>query len=121
MGKNLHHLETFYGTSSHEGWASGEMVDATANDVNLLGLPLFHNYGAIAIGLASWVSGTTLVMATPQGFRGEGVVPNLWQILDHYNVRSLVVYPTTFGSIMGARFHAKRSPLASTVAGAIWS
>ena len=84
----------------YDGWASGEMVDGTINDVNLLGLPLFHNYGAIAIGLASWVSGTTLVMATPQGFRGEGVIPNLWPILDHYKCTLFSGVPTLFSTLL---------------------
>jgi len=84
----------------YDGWASGEMVDGNRNDVNLLGLPLFHNYGAIAIGLASWSSGTTLVMATPQGFRGEGVVPNLWQIIDHYQCTLFSGVPTLFSTLL---------------------
>lgn len=84
----------------YDGWASGEMVDGNINDVNLLGLPLFHNYGAIAIGLASWVSGTTLVMATPQGFRGEGVIPNLWPITDHYKCTLFSGVPTLFSTLL---------------------
>jgi fatty-acyl-CoA synthase len=84
----------------YDGWASGEMVDATDKDVNLLGLPLFHNYGAIAIGLAAWLAGTTLVMATPQGFRGEGVVPNLWSILDHYRCTMFSGVPTLYSALL---------------------
>lgn len=84
----------------YDGWASGEMVDATTKDVNLLGLPLFHNYGAIAIGLSAWIAGTTLVMTTPQGFRGEGVVPNLWKILDYYQCTLFSGVPTLFSTLL---------------------
>lgn len=84
----------------YDGWASGEMIDGKISDVNLLGLPLFHNYGAIAIGLASWSSGTTLVMATPQGFRGEGVIPNLWKIIDHYQCTLFSGVPTLFSTLL---------------------
>ncbi|MFN8493672.1 MAG: acyl-CoA synthetase [Caldilineaceae bacterium] len=84
----------------YDGWASGEVIDATAEATNLLGLPLFHNYGAIAIGLACWIAGGTVVMATPQGFRGEGVVPNLWKILNHYQCNIFSGVPTLFSTLL---------------------
>lgn len=83
-----------------DGWASGEMIDAKTEDINYLGLPLFHNYGAIAIGLASWVSGGSVVMGTPAGFRGEGVIPNFWKILDHHNVTIFSGVPTLFSTLL---------------------
>jgi fatty-acyl-CoA synthase len=84
----------------YDGWASAEAVDSKASDTNFLGLPLFHNYGAIAIGIASWIGGGTIVMASPQGFRGEGVVPNLWKILDHYQCTLFSGVPTLFSTLL---------------------
>lgn len=83
-----------------DGWAAGEAVDAQSHDVNYLGLPLFHNYGAIAIAVAVWVTGGTIVMGTPQGFRGEGVIPNIWKILDHYNCTIFSSVPTLISALL---------------------
>ena len=40
----------------------------------LCGLPLFHVNGQLVTGLAPWSSGEHVVMATPEGYRGEGVI-----------------------------------------------
>ncbi|MEW6363793.1 MAG: acyl-CoA synthetase [Acidobacteriota bacterium] len=94
LAKQTHHNQVF------DGWAVGESVNAGADDINFLGLPLFHNYGAIAVGLASWSAGATVVMGTPQGFRGEGVIPNLWRILDHYQCTLFNGVPTLFSALL---------------------
>ena len=44
----------------------------------LCGLPLFHVNGQLVTGLAPWSKGANVVMATPQGYRGEGVIANFW-------------------------------------------
>ena len=79
-----------------DAWITGKVINNTSSDRNYLGLPLFHNYGAIAVGLGSWVSGSAVVMGTPQGFRGEGVIANFWQILDHYQCTKFSAVPTVF-------------------------
>ncbi|MCB0040969.1 MAG: AMP-binding protein, partial [Caldilinea sp.] len=83
-----------------DGWMSGLVVGLAPGLRNYLGLPLFHNYGAIAVGLGSWIHGTGVVMGTPQGFRGEGVVPNLWKILDHYQINGLAGVPTLYKALL---------------------
>ena len=105
-----------------DGWASGEMIDAKTEDINYLGLPLFHNYGAIAIGLASWVSGGSVVMGTPAGFRGEGVIPNFWKILEHHNVTIFSGVPTLFSTLLNVPAgdaNLKRIKLATSGAAAL--
>ena len=44
------------------------------------GLPLFHVNGQLVTGLAPWSKGAHVVMATPQGYRGEGVIANFWAL-----------------------------------------
>ncbi len=77
-----------------------EWLDSGEDMNNYLGLPLFHNYGAIAIGLGAWTIGGSVVMGTPQGFRGEGVVQNLWEILDYYQCTMFSGVPTLFASLL---------------------
>lgn len=83
-----------------DGWMSGLVVGLAPGLRNYLGLPLFHNYGAIAVGLGSWIHGTGVVMGTPQGFRGEGVVANFWKILDHHKINGLAGVPTLYKALL---------------------
>ncbi len=84
----------------YDSWASSTMVGAGPEDRNFLGLPLFHNYGAIAVGIGSWQFGGSLVVGTPQGFRGEGVVDNFWSILSHYRCTLFSGVPTLFKALL---------------------
>lgn len=83
-----------------DAWVAGEMINNTEKDRNFLALPLFHNYGAIAIALGSLISASGVVMATPSGFRGEGVMDNLWKILDHYGCTKFSAVPTVITSLL---------------------
>ncbi|MFZ1755778.1 MAG: acyl-CoA synthetase [Caldilineaceae bacterium] len=84
-----------------DAWAAAIVaVDSQPGDLNYLGLPLFHNYGAIAIGLGAWSGGCGVVIGTPQGFRGEGVMDNLWRILDHYRCTIFSGVPTLYKALL---------------------
>ena len=79
-----------------DGWAAGQAIDGKEDNINFLGLPLFHNYGTVAVGMGAWVTGSSVIMATPSGFRGEGVLDNFWKILDHYNCNLISAVPTVY-------------------------
>lgn len=83
-----------------DAWAVSTVVDGQPGDFNFLGLPLFHNYGAIAIGLGSWNNAGGVVMATPAGYRGEGVLENLWEILAHYKCALVSGVPTVYSTLL---------------------
>ncbi len=83
-----------------DAWLAGNGVNNQKRGHNLLGLPLFHNYGAIAIGLGSWIHGAGTVVATPSGFRGDGVVPNFWKIMRHYDCNMFAAVPTLYTSLL---------------------
>lgn len=94
LAKHTHFNEVF------DGWIAAKEVDGQPGGLNYLGLPLFHNYGAIAIGIGSWSVGTGIVMGTPSGFRGEGVIENFWKILDHYECTMFGAVPTLFKALL---------------------
>ena len=83
-----------------DGWAAGRVIGAESGKMAYLGLPLFHNYGAIAIGVNAWLHGTGIVMGTPQGFRGEGVIENFWKILDYYKINLFGAVPTLYKALL---------------------
>ena len=84
-----------------DAWAAAVVaVDSQPGDLNYLGLPLFHNYGAIAVGLGAWLSGAGVVIGTPQGFRGEGVIDNFWKIIAHYRCTMFSGVPTLYKALL---------------------
>ena len=81
-------------------WSLGQSLGGHSGKRFFLGLPLYHNYGALAVGLGGWSYGSGIVMATPQGFRGEGVMPNLWNILAHYKCTHFAGVPTVYSTLL---------------------
>jgi fatty-acyl-CoA synthase len=94
LAMHTHHNEVF------DAWMAATAAGAGPDEVMLCGLPLFHNFGAIAAGLGLWATGGTVVLATPQGYRGEGVVPNFWNIISHYRCTSFNAVPTLVNSLL---------------------
>ena len=65
-------------------WALSKVIPLSPGERTLVGLPLFHVNAVLLTGLSSFVSGATQVMVDPLGFRGQGVIQNIWRILVHY-------------------------------------
>ncbi len=64
------------------------------------GLPLFHVNGQLVTGLIPWSQGGHVVMGTPHGYRGEGVIPSFWEIVEHYRVVAFSGVPTVYSALM---------------------
>jgi len=67
--------------------------------VVLCGLPLFHVNGAIVTGLAAFSAGWEVVLLTPQGYRGAGILPNFWQLVERFGATSFSAVPTIFAAL----------------------
>ena len=64
------------------------------------GLPLFHVNGQLVTGLIPWSQGGHVVMGTPQGYRGEGVIPSFWEIIEHYRIVAFSGVPTVYSALL---------------------
>lgn len=64
------------------------------------GLPLFHVNAAMVTGLAAFISGAHVLLGTPQGYRGPGVVDSFWSIVEHHRVAVFSGVPTLFASLL---------------------
>ena len=64
------------------------------------GLPLFHVNGQLVTGLAPWSKGAHVVMATPQGYRGEGVIANFWALVEHFRITTFSGVPTVYSALL---------------------
>ena len=66
----------------------------------LAGLPLFHVNGALVTGLVPLMIGASIVICTPQGYRGEDVFPKFWDIIEHFKVSAFSGVPTVYSTLM---------------------
>ncbi|MFL9901963.1 acyl-CoA synthetase [Paraburkholderia fungorum] len=64
------------------------------------GLPLFHANGQLVTGLMAWMHGHHVILGTPQGYRGEGVLSNFWSIVEHYRVNFFAGVPTVYSVLL---------------------
>jgi fatty-acyl-CoA synthase len=101
-----------------DGWAAGLAIGGESGKMTYLGLPLFHNFGAIAIGVQSFVYGCGIIMGTPSGFRGEGTFPNFWKIVEHYKINLFGGVPTVYKELLNHPVNADISSLEMANCGA---
>ncbi len=85
-----------------DAWMSTRMLgDAyPPGHVAFSGLPLFHVNGAIVTGVGAFLGGAHVLMGTPQGFRGPGLVKRFWEIAAHHRVESFSGVPTLFAALL---------------------
>ena len=89
----------------------------TEGDVILCALPLFHCFGAYVMGLTCPMNGGRLVLMTPAGFRGEGVIDNFWKLVERYKVNFFMSVPTALAALNQREVDADVSSLRYTVCG----
>jgi fatty-acyl-CoA synthase len=65
-----------------------------------VGLPLFHSNAILVTGLLPLMKGGHVILATPQGYRGEGVVENFWKMVDHFKFATFSGVPTVYSAIL---------------------
>ncbi|WP_051321057.1 acyl-CoA synthetase [Rhizobium mesoamericanum] len=64
------------------------------------GLPLFHVNGQLVTGLIPWSQGGHVVLGTPHGYRGDGVISSFWEIVQHYRIVAFSGVPTVFSALL---------------------
>ncbi|MEM8622223.1 MAG: acyl-CoA synthetase [Pseudomonadota bacterium] len=74
------------------------LIDET--DVLLCPLPMFHVLAAYPVLMTVLASGGHLVLPTPAGFRGDGVMDNFWALVERWGVSFMVMVPTAASALM---------------------
>ncbi|TAL15532.1 MAG: acyl-CoA synthetase [Aquabacterium sp.] len=64
------------------------------------GLPLFHVNGVLVTGLVPFSHGAHVILGTPQGYRGDGVVKRFWEIVAHHRISFFSGVPTLYAALM---------------------
>jgi fatty-acyl-CoA synthase len=93
LAKHTHRNEIY------DAWAAAQMIALTADKVLFCGLPLFHVNGVIVTGLAPLMLGASVVLGTPQGYRGE-VIPNFWAIVNYFKINYFSGVPTVYSALL---------------------
>jgi len=64
------------------------------------GLPLFHVNGVLITGLVPLSTGAHVVLGTPQGYRGDGVVARFWEIVERFRINFFSGVPTLYAGLL---------------------
>lgn len=89
-----------HGNEVYNAWA-GSRVNGIDDSYRVLcALPLFHAHAALILGLMPWSLGSSVVLATPSGFRDPAVIERFWEIVDHFGINAFSAVPTVFGALL---------------------
>jgi fatty-acyl-CoA synthase len=84
----------------YQAWAMTLMLRYKPGAVFLFGLPLFHVGGALTQGLGTLVSGGTLVVLSPAGWRSPAAIRNVWRLAERYRPEVLGGVPTVLAAAL---------------------
>lgn len=99
LAKQSHYNVTF------DAWAASRNI--SSNDLKLdaeetiyCGLPLYHNFAFMTAGMIPFSFGSTVILGTPLGFRGEGVFDNFWAMMEYFRVTYFSAVPTVYTALL---------------------
>ncbi|MDN3922918.1 acyl-CoA synthetase [Roseateles violae] len=91
-----------HGNEVANAWSTGQMLgDGIAPGKTLFcGLPLFHVNGVLVTGLLPFSRGAHVVIGTPQGYRGEGVIARFWELVERHRINFFSGVPTVYAALL---------------------
>ena len=105
-----------YSGMIYNGFLGGELLfDET--DVLMCPLPMFHVFAAYPVLMSCVQSGAQLVMPTPAGYRGDGVIDNFWKLIERWQATFLITVPTAIAALMQRKVDADVSSLRTAISG----
>ncbi|MDN8613660.1 acyl-CoA synthetase [Variovorax ginsengisoli] len=83
-------------------WSIGRFLgDGIAVGKTLFcGLPLFHVNGVLVTGLLPFSRGAHVILGTPAGYRGDGVIKHFWELVEHHRINFFSGVPTVYAALM---------------------
>ena len=90
-----------HGSEVFNAWAvAAHLQPRSGGQVIFCGLPLFHVNGQLVTGLMPWTQGDHVILGTPQGYRGEGVIPRFWEMVEHFGINLFSGVPTVYAALL---------------------
>lgn len=105
-----------FGGIVYNGWLGGNLL-FNEKDVLICPLPLFHCFACYPVLMSAMTSGSHVVFPTPQGYRGDGVFPNFWKLIEQWNVTFMITVPTALSALMSHPVNADVSSLRIAISG----
>ncbi|MEM6961654.1 MAG: acyl-CoA synthetase [Myxococcota bacterium] len=81
-------------------WQLAQSTNLDASAVALCGLPLFHVNAVFVTGLAPWLVGGEVILASPQGYRNPKVMDRFWSLVERYRVSYFSAVPTILSDLL---------------------
>lgn len=83
-------------------WSVGQFIgDGIAQGKTLFcGLPLFHVNAVLVTGLLPFLRGAHVILGTPSGYRGAGVIQRFWELVEHHRINFFSAVPTVYAALM---------------------
>jgi fatty-acyl-CoA synthase len=121
LARHLHRNQVFW------IWASKYLTGFGADEVRLVGVPVFHVAGAVVGCYGPLAKGSTVVLMTSAGFRNPSVLPNIWRIVEAFDANMLTFVPTLVNQVLSIPLNgadistlsyvaSSTAPLSTTVA-----
>ncbi len=91
-----------HGNEVANAWSAGQFLgDGIGPGKTVFcGLPLFHVNAVLATGLLPFSRGAHVVLGTPQGYRGEGLIPRFWEIVAQHRINFFSGVPTLYAALL---------------------
>lgn len=91
-----------HGNEVSNAWSAAQFLgDGVGYGKNIFcGLPLFHVNGVLVTGLLPFSKGAHVILGTPQGYRGEGVVKRFWEIVERHRINFFSGVPTLYAGLL---------------------
>jgi acyl-CoA synthetase (AMP-forming)/AMP-acid ligase II len=100
----------------YNGWLVKRLL-LNPGDAILCPLPLFHVFAAYPMWMACVASGAHMVMPTPAGYRGDGVMENFWKLCERWRIKFVMTVPTAVSALMQRKVDADLSALEYAISG----
>lgn len=83
-------------------WSVGQLLGdgISAGKTLFCGLPLFHVNGVLVTGLLPFSRGAHVILGTPSGYRGDGVIQHFWELVEHHQINFFSGVPTVYAALM---------------------
>ncbi len=88
-----------HGNMAYLGQLSQVLNSHLGRQTALCGLPLFHIFGVIILGIGAFAAGNRIVLMTPAGFRNPEVIKNLWHHVARFRANSFAAVPTVLTAL----------------------
>jgi fatty-acyl-CoA synthase len=91
-----------HGNEVANAWSAGQFLgDGIGASKNIFcGLPLFHVNAVLVTGLVPFSRGAHVILGTPQGYRGDGVVSRFWEMVERHGINFFSGVPTLYAALL---------------------